>query len=59
MEIYKEDYESGIKAVKAQIKDFTIQLMILENTLELLEKQVKSAKPAPKKDVNKQVSGVG
>jgi hypothetical protein len=59
MEIYKEDYESGIKAVKAQIKDFTIQLMILENTLEMLEKQIKSAKPAPKKDVNNKNSSIG
>ncbi len=40
MKLTKQDYENGIKAVEAEIKDATIRLMMGENTLEMLKRKL-------------------
>ena len=57
MEIFKEDYEQGVKMVQAQLKDAVIQSMLAENTLKFLRKKAEEAKPAPKKDGKNLLTG--
>ena len=47
MELYKDDYEQGIKVVKAQLKDSIIQSMLAENTLKFLQEKAEKAKHNP------------